>query len=100
MDVAMSGATTARRNRWAKVGISLAFMAVVIAPAFAWPLWARLLSTLLFVLLGLIVGRASRGPLRPSRTPKEPPAKPLHMPWPTVSVLVPAFNEAQVLPRS
>lgn len=105
MDVQVSGRIGAKGRhplRQAAPALAIAFLttAVVLAPGFAWPAWFRILSTVLCVLLGMIVVRAYVGAIASFRPAPAPPPKPYFEVWPRLSVLVPAYNEASVLPRT
>jgi cellulose synthase/poly-beta-1,6-N-acetylglucosamine synthase-like glycosyltransferase len=80
--------------------LACGIIAAVIAPGFLWPWWFRFLMTALLVLLGILVARAYLVAFASFKRPADPPEKPDDAPWPKVSVLVPAYNEASVLPRT
>lgn len=85
---------------WLKgfTGVGLLFLAVL--PGFFWPLYLRLASTFLFLALGLIVARGFLSAILSFKRAEDPPPKPDDVPWPSVSVVVPAYNEAEVLPEA
>ncbi|MHB8634148.1 MAG: glycosyltransferase family 2 protein [Thermoplasmatota archaeon] len=100
MDVSMSGSRQGPRDSAAKVGLALVLVGLVLVPGFFLPVYFRVMSTLIFVGLGLIVARAYLAAFASFRRSPAPPEKPADVEWPTVSVLVPAFNESSVLERT
>ncbi len=100
MDVLASGGRGKRREAVWKLLIALGLVAVVLAPGFAFPLYFRVLATACFVLLALFSVRAFIAVVASFKPVQDPPEKPADVPWPRVSVLVPAYNEEAVLPRA
>lgn len=79
---------------------ALVVLMLPLAPALFLDGYLRVLTTVLFVGLCLVVLRAYAAALLSFGNAPDPPKKPVDAPWPTVSVLVPAYNEADVLPRT
>lgn len=96
----MSSAKSKSRDGAAKVGLAVMLMALVLVPGFFVGQYFRVVETIIFVGLGLIVLRAYLAAFASFKRAPAPPAKPDGVEWPTVSVLVPAFNEAEVLRRT
>lgn len=100
MDVKLSGTGAKARDSAAKVGLAITLCALLMVPGFFVPSYFRILSTVVFVGLGLIVARAYLAAFASFRKSPMPPEKPEGVEWPTVSVLVPAYNEVHVLRRT
>lgn len=100
MEVKLS---TNRGDAWdgvLRASIVLAIVAALLAPGFFVPTYFRWVMTVIFVLLGLLVVRGYITAFAALRRPPAPPPAPEGAELPTVSVLVVAYNEATVLPRS
>ncbi len=100
VDVKLSGTKSKAGERALKWALGLVLACAIVAPGVFWTPYLRILSTVLFVGLALIAGRAILAGLLTFKRPSAPPAKPVGVEWPTVSVLVVAYNEAAVLPRT
>lgn len=100
MEVALTGKTVSLRAGLMKLGIAVLVIVLALAPGLVVPDYYRWLTTVLFVLLALVVVRAYLSALLSFRSEEDPPPKPDDAEWPTVSVLVPAYNEASVLPET
>lgn len=100
VDVRLSGTPSNAGGIAAKVALGLLIGAAVLAPGVFWPPYWRIVATALFAGLILLTGRTLLASLLGFRRPADPPAKPDGVEWPTVTILVPAYNEANVLPRS
>jgi cellulose synthase/poly-beta-1,6-N-acetylglucosamine synthase-like glycosyltransferase len=83
-----------------KFALALVVIALALAPGWAVPEYYRWLTTVLFVALAAVVARAYLAAGLSFRPGDDPPPAPDGDPWPTVSVLVPAYNEAGVLPET
>jgi len=104
MEVKLS---SSRANPWDgafKVYIVLGILAAGLAPGLLWPQalpdYFRWVTTLIFIGLALVVLRGYITAFASFKRHPAPPAKPAGVEWPTVSVLVVAYNEGTVLPRS
>lgn len=88
-------------RRWpgitTKLVVGTLLVAAALAPGFLWPAYFRALATLVFSALVILTLRTIATGIVTSRRPADPPAKPEGIAWPTVTVLVPAYNEATVL---
>lgn len=100
MDVLPSGGRGKRHEGILKFGIATLLIGAALVPGFLWPAYFRWLATGCFVLLLLFSVRAFVAMVASFAPVKAPPAKPDGVPWPRVSVLVPAYNEEAVLPRA
>lgn len=100
MDVRDSITRMKSRDGAAKVGLGIMLATLALTPGFFVPNYFRLVSTVVFVGLALIVARAYLASFASFKRSPAPPAKPASVEWPTVSVLVPAFNERMVLERT
>lgn len=100
MDVRLSGERVGQRDWAKKLALACLLLSALVLPGFAWPPYFRALATVLLVGLSLVIGRAYLAAFTTFRRPQAPPPKPEGVDWPTVTVLVPAFNEARVLPRA
>lgn len=101
MEVQLSGQPSRRRrDAWLKGALFLIILATALAPGFYVEGYFRLVNTVVFLGLALIVVRAYFASFLSFRRVKDPPAKPDSVAWPTVSVLVVAFNEGTVLKRT
>jgi cellulose synthase/poly-beta-1,6-N-acetylglucosamine synthase-like glycosyltransferase len=76
--------------------IALICVGLVLAPAFLWTNYARILNTLLLVALWGLVGRTVFSAVFAFRR-GDPPEVPEDADLPEVSVVIPAYNEAPVL---
>lgn len=102
MEVQLSG-SRARARPWQvarKAGIGLLLLALALAPGLYVDGYFRVLATAGFVGLAILGLRTLAAVILTSRRPADPPEKPMEVDWPTVSVLVVAYNEAAVLPRT
>jgi len=100
VEVRLSGSKARRGDALLHLVLATLLISGVIAPGLLWPAYLRGLATLLFVGLALIIGRAYLAAFTTFRRTPDPPEKPADTEWPYVSVLVPAYNEASVLPRT
>ena len=100
MDVRLSGTPSNSGGIAAKLAIGALLAAAVLAPGAFWAPYWRIVATVLFAGLLLLAGRTLVASFLGFRRPADPPAKPDSVEWPTVTILVPAYNEANVLPRS
>lgn len=79
-------------------GITTAGVAIILAPALVVDSYVRVLNTLLLVALLGLVGRALLSAVLSFRSPRTPELTRSDEDLPPVSVLIPAYNEAPVLP--
>lgn len=100
MDVKLSGSKSKAGERAIKWTLGIVLACALVAPGVFWTPYLRILSTLLFAGLALIAGRALIAGLLTFKRSPVPAPKPEGVDWPTVSVLVVAYNEAAVLPRT
>lgn len=80
--------------------VSLLLLALPLIPVLLWDGYLRILTTVLFVGLAALVLRAYLAAALSFKRSADPPEKSEDEDWPTVSVLVPAYNEGDVLPRT
>jgi cellulose synthase/poly-beta-1,6-N-acetylglucosamine synthase-like glycosyltransferase len=100
VDVKLSGSRSKAGERTLKWALGLLLACALVAPGVFWPTYFRILATVLFVGVGLISLRAILAGFLTFKPSPVPPPKPASVDWPTVSVLVVAYNEAAVLPRT
>lgn len=98
--VAIAGSSFDLKEGLLKLGTAIAVIVLGLAPGLAFPDYYRWLTTILFVALALVVVRAYLAAVLSFKREEDPPEKPEDAEWPTVSVLVPAYNEATVLPET
>lgn len=84
----------------AKACVALILGVAVLLPGLYFSPYLRWLSTFLFLALLFLGTRALVAAFMAFRSPARPPPKPDSVGWPTVSILVPAYNEANVLPAT
>ncbi len=95
--------SSSRSNPWdgvLKLYIALGLLAVGILPGLLVPVYFRWLTTAIFCLLALVVLRGYLTVFASFKRRTPPPVKADDVEWPSVSVLVVAYNEGTVLPRS
>lgn len=80
-------------------GITALLVGIVLAPSFLWEHYGRALNTLLLLAVWGLVGRTVVSTVL-SFTGFDPPEVPADADLPTVSVVVPAYNEEPVLPET
>lgn len=100
MEVRLSSSKSKRGEALIYLLLGLIFATLIVLPGLVFPSYLRWLSTVFFLALALIVARAYLAAITTFRHARDPPPKPEGAEWPTVSVLVPAYNEASVLPRT
>lgn len=100
MEVKLS---SSRANPWdgvLKVALGAAILALALAPGFFLHDYFRWTTTVIFCGLILVAARGYLTAFASFKRHAPPPPKPADVAWPTVSVLVVAYNEGTVLPRS
>ncbi|MEA3189494.1 MAG: hypothetical protein QOD77_76 [Thermoplasmata archaeon] len=100
MEVSLSGTGGKLRDALVKVVLGLLLTAFALVPALYVHDYLRVVSTIIFVGLVLVVARVYLAAFATFRRRPAPPPKPDGVAWPTVSVLVVAYNEGAVLPRT
>ncbi|MES2153856.1 MAG: glycosyltransferase family 2 protein [bacterium] len=100
MEVKLSGRRARPRDVARKLGIGLGLLLLALAPGLYVDGYFRVLATAGFVGLAILGVRTLAATILTGRRPVDPPAKPDGIEWPTVSVLIVAYNEAAVLPRT
>lgn len=91
---------TCKRHAASKLLLATLIIAAALAPGFWWPVYFPTLGGALFFGMLLIVLRVYLAAGVSFRRAQGPPPLPDGAEWPFVSVLVPAYNEASVLPRT
>ncbi len=100
MEVKLSGSHARPREVAKKVAAGLLLLALALAPGLYVTGYFRVLATAGFVGLAILGLRTLAAAIFATRRPPAPPPKRDGIEWPTVSVLVVAYNEAAVLPRT
>ncbi len=100
MEVKMSGSRARPRDVARKAAVGIVLLLLALAPGLYVTGYFRVLATAGFVGLSILGLRTLAAAFMTGRRPAAPPPKPAGTEWPTVSVLVVAYNEAAVLPRT
>lgn len=84
----------------AKVVAGFSLMVLALVPGWLVASYWRILSTVVFSLILFVTLRLFVSAAITFKRPPAPPPKPEGTPWPKVTILVPAYNEANVLPAT